>query len=79
MSHVSHLYEEAAGSDSTRRASEALDETRRRAGEALDRASDYAPDVYEEAHEASQTYPHVTLALALGAGFLLGVIVGSRR
>jgi hypothetical protein len=34
---------------------------------------------YEEAHEASKQYPHVTLALAFFLGFVLGVYVAVRR
>ena len=41
-------------------------------------ASNMATDVYEEAHEASKEYPHVTLALAAGFGFLLGVLATRR-
>ena len=43
-----------------------------------DMASNMATDVYEEAHEASKEYPHVTLALAAGFGFLLGVLATRR-
>jgi ElaB/YqjD/DUF883 family membrane-anchored ribosome-binding protein len=37
-----------------------------------------ATGAYEEAHEASKEYPHVTLALAAGLGFLLGVLATRR-
>ena len=50
----------------------------RKAGKQFTRASNMATDVYEEAHEASKEYPHVTLALAAGFGFLLGVLVTRR-
>jgi ElaB/YqjD/DUF883 family membrane-anchored ribosome-binding protein len=50
----------------------------RKAGKQFTRASNMATDVYEEAHEASKEYPHVTLALAAGFGFLLGVLATRR-
>jgi ElaB/YqjD/DUF883 family membrane-anchored ribosome-binding protein len=46
----------------------------RQAGQQFSRARNIATDAYEEAHEASKNYPHVTLALAVGVGFLLGVL-----
>ena len=42
------------------------------------RAKDSVASLYEEAHGASKEYPRVTIALAAGLGFLLG-IVASRR
>jgi ElaB/YqjD/DUF883 family membrane-anchored ribosome-binding protein len=50
----------------------------RKAGKQFSRAANMATDAYEEAHEASKKYPHVTLALAGGLGFLLGVIATRR-
>lgn len=51
----------------------------REAGKQFSRAQHAAADVYEEAHAASKEYPHMTLALAAGLGFLFGVMVASRR
>jgi ElaB/YqjD/DUF883 family membrane-anchored ribosome-binding protein len=51
----------------------------RRAGREFDRAKDAAGDVWEEAHEASVRNPHLTLMIALGLGFLFGVVVAGRR
>ena len=50
----------------------------RKAGKQFSRATNMATDAYEEAHEASKEYPHVTLALAAGLGFLLGAIATRR-
>ena len=41
----------------------------RKAEKQFTRARNMAADAYEEAHEASKEYPHVTLALAAGLGF----------
>jgi hypothetical protein len=38
-----------------------------------------AVKAYEEAHDASKQYPHVTLALAFFLGFVFGVYVAVRR
>ena len=38
-----------------------------------------AVKAYEEAHEASKQYPHVTLPLAFFLGFVFGVYVAVRR
>ena len=58
--------------------SEFTDEVTRKAGKQFTHARNMATDAYEEAHEASKKYPHVTLALAGGLGFLLGVIATRR-
>jgi ElaB/YqjD/DUF883 family membrane-anchored ribosome-binding protein len=50
----------------------------REAGKQFTRARSMAADAYEEAHEASKEYPHMTLALAAGIGFLLGLIASGR-
>jgi ElaB/YqjD/DUF883 family membrane-anchored ribosome-binding protein len=43
------------------------------------RARDMAVDAYDEVHEASVRNPHLTLAIALGLGFLFGAVIASRR
>ena len=58
--------------------SEFANDVTRKAGKQSSRAANMATDAYEEAHEASKKYPHVTLALAGGLGFLLGVIATRR-
>ena len=65
--------EEVAGN-----VSEFANDVTREAGKQFSRAANMATDAYEEAHEASKEYPHVTLALAAGLGFLLGVIATRR-
>jgi len=58
--------------------SEFANDVTRKAEKQFTRARNMAIDTYEEAHEASKEYPHVTLALAAGFGFLLGVIATRR-
>jgi len=58
--------------------SEFANDVTRKAGKQSTRARNMATDAYEEAHEASKEYPHVTLALAAGLGFLLGVVATRR-
>jgi ElaB/YqjD/DUF883 family membrane-anchored ribosome-binding protein len=58
--------------------SEFANDLTRKAEKQFSRARNMAADVYEEAHEASKEYPHVTLALAAGFGFLLGVLATRR-
>ena len=58
--------------------SDLANDVSRKAGKQFSRAANVATDAYEEAHEASKEYPHVTLALAAGLGFLLGVIATRR-
>jgi ElaB/YqjD/DUF883 family membrane-anchored ribosome-binding protein len=48
------------------------------AGQQFGRAQDVAADAYDEAHAAVRRNPLVALAIALGVGFLFGV-VSSRR
>ena len=60
------------------RVSEFANDVTRKAEKQFSRAANMATDAYEEAHEASKEYPHVTLALAAGFGFLLGVIATRR-
>jgi len=51
----------------------------RRAGKEFNRAQDLASDAYDELHGASVRNPHITLAVALGFGFLLGAFLVGRR
>jgi ElaB/YqjD/DUF883 family membrane-anchored ribosome-binding protein len=50
----------------------------RMAGKQFGHAQDMAVDAYDEAHAAVRRNPLVALAIALGVGFLFGV-VSSRR
>lgn len=90
MPTTTEAYRQAANSKTARRAADAAREfgedasefasdVARRAGKQYARAEDAARDLYDEAHEASKDYPHVTLALAAGLGFLIGVMVSGRR
>ena len=71
-------YAADAGEDVARNVSEFANDVTRKAGKQFSRAANMAADAYEEAHDASKEYPHVTLALAAGLGFLLGVIATRR-
>jgi ElaB/YqjD/DUF883 family membrane-anchored ribosome-binding protein len=51
----------------------------RKTGKQFTRARNATVDAYEEAHEISVQNPHISLAIALGLGFLIGVIVATRR
>jgi ElaB/YqjD/DUF883 family membrane-anchored ribosome-binding protein len=51
----------------------------RRAGREFDRARGAAGDVWDEVHDATVRNPHLSLAIALGIGFLFGVVVAGRR
>src|SRR5262249_8826613 len=50
-----------------------------RASSEFDRAKASAADAWDELHNASERYPHVTLLLAVGLGFLLGIVASTRR
>jgi len=90
MTTTTEAYRKAANSETVRRAGEAVrnlgddasefaSDITRKAGKHYARAEDAARDLYDEAHEVSKDYPHVTLALAAGLGFLLGAMLVSRR
>ena len=66
------------GEDLSRDAGDFVHDLSKRAGRGASNAEAYARDAYEQAHEASKQYPHVTLALAAGLGFLFGVIAARR-
>jgi hypothetical protein len=66
-------------SHTARKAGDFASDVSRRAGRQFDRARGTAADVWDELHDASERNPHVTLLLALGLGFLLGIIASTRR
>jgi hypothetical protein len=66
-------------SDTARKAGNFASDVSRRAGWQFDRARGTAADVWDELHDASERNPHVTLLLALGLGFLLGIVASTRR
>ena len=55
------------------------DDLSRKASKQFARAQDMAGDVYDSAHAAVRRDPVTALAIALGIGFLFGVVVGTRR
>ena len=63
--------------DTVRKAGDFASDVSRRAGRQFDRAR--GNDVWDELHDASERNPHVTLLLALGLGFLLGIVASTRR
>jgi hypothetical protein len=66
-------------SDTARKAGDFGSDVSRRAGRQFDRARGTAADVWDELHDASERNPHITLLLALGLGFLLGIVASARR
>ena len=55
------------------------DDLSRKASKQFSRAQDMAGDAYDSAHAAVRRDPVTALAIALGIGFLFGVVVGTRR
>ena len=55
------------------------DDLSRMASKQYARAQDMAADAYDNAYAAVRRDPVTALAIALGIGFLLGVVVGTRR
>jgi ElaB/YqjD/DUF883 family membrane-anchored ribosome-binding protein len=51
----------------------------REAGKQFGRAQDMAVDAYDDAHAAMQRNPLTAVLIALGVGFLFGVVSGGRR
>ena len=51
----------------------------REAGKQFGRAQDMAVDAYDEAHAAMRRNPLTAVLIALGLGFLFGVVSASRR
>ena len=51
----------------------------RRAGEQLDRAQDIAIDALDEAQAVVRRNPLMAIGIALGLGFLLGIVAAGRR
>jgi ElaB/YqjD/DUF883 family membrane-anchored ribosome-binding protein len=90
MTTANEAYRRAANSPAAREAAEtarnigddiadAAGEVGRFAGTQYGRARDAAVDAYDQVHAASERNPHLTLAVALGLGFLVGVVVATRR
>jgi len=65
----------AAGED----VSDFADDLSRKASKQFSRSQDMAADAYDTAHAAVRRDPMTALAIALGIGFLFGIVVASRR
>jgi ElaB/YqjD/DUF883 family membrane-anchored ribosome-binding protein len=55
------------------------DDLSRKASTQFARAQDMAADAYDSAHAAVRRGPVTAIAIALGIGFLFGIVVASRR
>ena len=55
------------------------DDLSRKASRQFARAQGMAGDVYDNAHAAVRRDPIIALAIALGIGFLFGIVVATRR
>jgi ElaB/YqjD/DUF883 family membrane-anchored ribosome-binding protein len=51
----------------------------RRTGEQLDRAQEFATDALDEAQAAVRRNPLMAMGIALGLGFLFGIVAAGRR
>ena len=90
MTNPNEAFKSAANSPAGREAAETArsvaddvtdfaDDLSRKASKQFARAQDVAGDVYDNAHAAVRRNPVTALAIALGIGFLFGVVVGTRR
>ena len=90
MTNPNEAFKRAANSPAGRQAVEAAqsvaddvtdfaDDLSRKAGKQFSRAQDAAVDAYDAAHAAVRRDPLTALAIALGAGFLFGVLFATRR
>lgn len=67
------------GDDVSETVSDFASDVSRIAGKQYGRARDAAVDAYDQVHEASVRNPHLTLAIALGIGFLFGIVAATGR
>ena len=90
MTTPNEAFKKAANSPAGRQAAETAksvgenvtdfaDDLSRKASKQFARAQDVAGDVYDNAHAAVRRDPVIALAIALGIGFLFGIVVASRR
>jgi ElaB/YqjD/DUF883 family membrane-anchored ribosome-binding protein len=90
MSNPNEAFKRAANSPVGRQAAETAkavgedvsdfaDDLSRKASKQFARAQDMAGDAYDNAHAAVRRDPVTALAIALGIGFLFGIVVGTRR
>ena len=90
MTTVNEAYRRAASSPAGRQADETAKsigeevgdfagDVGRMASKQYGRAQDMAVDAFDDAHTLVKGNPLTAIAIALGIGFILGVVAGSRR
>ena len=90
MTTANEAYRRAASSPAGRQAAETAKsigeevgdfagDVGRMASKQYGRAQDMAVDALDDAHALIQGNPLIAIAIALGIGFILGVVAGSRR
>ena len=90
MTTANEAYKRAASSPAGRQAAETAKsigeevgdfagDVGRMASKQYGRAQDMAVDAFDDAHTLIKGNPLTAIAIALGIGFILGVVAGSRR
>ena len=90
MTTANEAYRRAASSPAGRQAAETANcigeevgdfagDVGRMASKQYGRAQDMAVDAFDDAHTLIKGNPLTAIAIALGIGFILGVVAGSRR
>ena len=90
MTTANEAYKRAASSPAGRQAAETAKsigeevgdfagDVGRMASKQYGRAQDMAVDAFDDAHTLIKGNPLTAIAIALGVGFILGVVAGSRR
>ena len=90
MTTANEAYRRAASSPAGRQAAESAKsigeevgdfagDVGRMASKQYGRAQDMAVDAFDDAHTLIKGNPLTAIAIALGIGFILGVVAGSRR
>ena len=90
MTTANEAYKRAASSPAGRQAAETAKsigeevgdfagDVGRMASKQYGRAQDMAVDAFDDAHNLIKGNPLTAIAIALGIGFILGVVAGSRR
>jgi ElaB/YqjD/DUF883 family membrane-anchored ribosome-binding protein len=90
MTPANEAYKRAASSPAGRQAAETAKsigeevgdfagDVGRMASKQYGRAQDMAVDAFDDAHALIKGNPLTAIAIALGVGFILGVVAGSRR
>ena len=90
MTTANEAYKRAASSPAGRQAAETAKsigeevgdfagDVGRMASKQYGRAQDMAVDAFDDAHALIKGNPLTAIAIALGIGFILGVVAGSRR